>query len=1027
MKKTVLSTLLILAVCLQSTSAITPSEIAQRSGITRGLVVLPETTDASLAAGLAKAGYLVYALCPTDAVYQTLSKTFLSSGMLNQRIYLDVGTAADAPIQRLADIVVVDTLPADTTPLMKMLAPRRGVLLTADGQSIVCPAPEGGDQWRHRLHAPDNRRVSADRLIKPDLVSEWYGLPLKEGFWGTTVVSAGGRVYTLVASRNAGDQVDLIARSLHDGCELWRRSQPDNSYGGRSIMAAGDHELWLADGADLRVLDGESGKELRTVPGPQPDGQIKWIALFTNAVAVLSGAPDDYRKLQYQAFVNNPEGSHLAVYRLDGKKIWQKDLPGAVDEREIAAMDGTLFFHVQGAGTMACAVADGSVLWNNPATAELIDPSMGGKAGDLNSLLVSDRSLMVDPSALIFAAAWKASLVSLDPATGEILWHKSLGKTKRSLAAVLKDGVWYGTEFLNARTGEPTGQSGKIPQSICSVTACVGNWFMTAFGDLYTIDGLKQERYADQRTPCDMGNVVVDGTLFGDALQCTCATDIHGFRVAGVMDLPLHQAGPAAERLTVFSTTAPEPLNLTSDDWPTDRHAPDRSGSTPVAIGKKPMERWSLPADEPADKPVGFLSRSLPSGAVHGAGKTWYVNSLGVLHCIDTETGKPVWQQILGARSFAPPTVDQGLVFVGDINGIVHAFSAIDGTPQWRFEAAPYRQKMLWYGQLASLWPCTGGVVAFNHELYVVAGYQESNGIHAYKLDPATGRVLWESHDAGTGGERGVEAAFGNYGHLAVGAGRLWLSSSTFYPGSYSLEDGSWRTAPSMMDHHFYGVTMRRGADISVLNDTFVIVGGMRLSTQQELPEQVIKGDGYNALSVTPPEVPETWNGKAFYGVDMINRAVTAPAWDDDLMVAGVEKYEPRAWKTAAVSQQIQAAFDRGVDPADRDQFQQRSLGTTNSKQTASAPTNPVWADPSLQAVEMVLCANTALAIVVEFETINKVKLPKKWFLCALNRTDGAEEWRIELPTKPLHGGLSVASGGKIAIVFDDGSVRGYW
>jgi outer membrane protein assembly factor BamB len=1037
MKKTVGLLGLFIFGWLHMAAAITPEEIAQRSGIKRGLVVLPGTRDATLASGLAGAGYVVYALCPSEEIFQQLSKTFIDQGTLGQRVYLEVGSAADIPVQRLADIVYVERLPQDKAPLMKMLAPRRGVLLTADGQAFVCPAPDGGDQWRHRLHSPDNRRVSSDQLINPDhLVSQWYGLPLKEGFWGTTEVSAGGRVYTIAASRDANDPAVLVARSLHNGCELWRHSYGSDKnkgnlkagiYGGRSMIAAGDKEVWLADGADLRVIDGESGKELRKIEGPVPGGQIKWIALFDGTVAVLAGVEDSYRRLQYQMFVNNPAGAHLAVYRLDGTKVWEKEFSGTVDEREIAARNGTIYLQVQGAGTTALSLADGKVVWNNPETAALVDST----SGDIDRLLVSDRAMMVDSNALILAASWKTNLVSLDPATGQILWHKPIGKTSRSLAAVLKNGVWYGTEFLDARTGKPIANKGKIPQSICSVDSCVGSWFMTAFGDFYTINGLKQVRYADQRTPCDMGNVVADGTLFGNALQCTCATDIHGFRTAGIMDIPLHQAGPWKERLNVFSAAEPASLNLSAEDWPTHRHDSSRSGSTPVKIGAKPGEQWAFVPAKTADKPEGFLSRPLSSAAVHGAGKTWFIDVMGVLNCIDTQTGKLVWKQIIGARSFAPPTLYKGTVFVGDMAGMVHAFSAVDGKPLWRFQAAPLRQKMLWYGQLASLWPCTGGVVVDNGTLYVVAGYQESNGIHAYALDPSTGQVIWENHAAGTGGDRGIEAAFGNYGHIATGGGRLWLASSSFYPGSFSLKDGSIQTAPCMMDHHFYGRTMRRGADVGILNGTFVMVGGMRLSTQQELPEQIIKGDGYNVLSVNPPTVPDGLKDKSFYGLDMINNSTTTPAWDDELMVAAISvtampARKPSAWKTAAVAAQIQAEFDRGMDPSDRDKYQQRSLGAdSKNKNQSSSPENPVWSNSNIKAVEVVLCANAVLVIHADFK--KDVQVSQPWYLSALDRESGAEQWRITLPSKPRHDGLSVAAGGKIIVVFDDGGVRGYW
>ena len=1055
-------------VVLAAGAAVHVSAAPDLFGCRRGLVAVPRPESAERVLALADDGYLVHAVCSSESQYQDLAAAAQKQGMLGQRVYLERNPEPVPGLaERLADVVLIETLtPADLTAerknqWLRVLAPHRGKLVAggrgigagqlkswlgdaariveSNGQTygiLTRPAEPGADQWRHRHHAPDNRRASNDKLLKPELMTQWYSLPLNEGFWGTTVVAAGGRAYTLVANRRSQGEIDLVARSLHNGCELWRKSRgqaggngdPQISvYGGRSIVAAGDDVLWLADGADVVALNGETGSMELRLKGPLPGGQVKWLALVgENRVLVLAGPKDDYRKLKHQAFVKNPAGSHLALLAGDGQTGWTGTSIGPIDEREIALANGCLYYHARDAGTVALEVDSGKELWRNTRDVALVDAV---NAKDPAVLLVSDRALMADKYAVVIGASWKTHVVALDPADGHLLWQRPTGRTGRSLSAVLRDGTWYGNAIVDARTGEAS--NGRIPQSICSVTSTVGDWFMTAFGDMYTIDSLERVRFADTRVPCDVGNVVADGVLLGSAAQCTCHVDIHGYRVAGVSNIDPHAPGPAAGRLEVFSGKAVPALIATPDDWPTHRHDVQRSGSTPVRAGGKPEELWKVVPATLSASPSGFIGRLLPSPCVAVAGLAAWVDTQGILRCIDTASGKERWRQTLGARGLAPPVIDAGRVFVGDVAGCVHAFSADDGTLLWRFAAAPHRRNILWYGQLFSTWPCTGGVLLHGGVLYVVAGFQETNGMHAYALDPGTGRTKWESHDAGSGGQWGANGGFGCFGHLAVGAGRLWLASGTFYPGSYSLADGSWAAAPSEMDHHFYGVVMRRGADIGVLDDRFVITGGMRLSSRQEPEEAMIKGDGYNALSITPPQVPKAFKDKGFFGVDMLNNTTVTPAWDGSLLVGARGKEgQPVAWACAGVLSELANEIDKGVDPDDRSRFQVRSLGTPDAKRQSSAPANPAWDVLDLYAREQVLCSDAVLVIHAAYASgiprFGSLPEPSAWYLSALEREDGTERWRVELPSKPMHGGLAIDRNGNSLIVFDDGSLRCY-
>jgi hypothetical protein len=114
-------------------------------------------------------------------------------------------------------------------------------------------------------------------------MAKWWGLPLHEGYWGTTLVAGNGRSYSVGANRSARSKLKLIARSLHNGTILWERpfewEEPRDDYRagfypGRSSMIVEGDTLWLIDDADMLQLYGETGEELQRVVGPDTGGQI---------------------------------------------------------------------------------------------------------------------------------------------------------------------------------------------------------------------------------------------------------------------------------------------------------------------------------------------------------------------------------------------------------------------------------------------------------------------------------------------------------------------------------------------------------------------------------------------------------------------------------------------------------------------------------------------------------------------------------------------------------------------------------
>ena len=124
-------------------------------------------------------------------------------------------------------------------------------------------------------------------------------------------------------------------------------------------------------------------------------------------------------------------------------------------------------------------------------------------------------------------------------------------------------------------------------------------------------------------------------------------------------------------------------------------------------------------------------------------------------------------------------------MLLGGGDGRIYCLDAATGRCLWHLLAAPADRRVFWFGHLVSTWPVVPGVVVQDGVAYAVAGFQKENGIHAYAIDPKTGKVLWEKDDAGAGGQRRPGDCLQQH---RTGRGRRRQSSglsSTCAPGSF--------------------------------------------------------------------------------------------------------------------------------------------------------------------------------------------------------------------------------------------------
>ena len=658
-------------------------------GLAGGLCCFPRASQADepLVLELAKRPtFIVHALSPDASVVAHLRDAAEAQGVLGRSLYAEKGAAPLPLADRLADLLIVSDLrDADLKAellegWLRVLAPRRGRALVgrakAAGAGLSQEAlkawtkdlplakviadetgvwallrtelPKGSDPWSHRCHGPDNAQVSDDATLKPPFLTQWWGMPRQEGFWGTTVVAANGRMFSLRGSRNTWESVFLTARGLNNGIVLWQKllrqaeanqKVPHGGYiPGRSCLVAAGELLFLADRDGVLCLDAETGSQRYCLQGPRPGGQIKWLAHVGGLLIVLAGDADAVQTISYQTVAANPFGRDIAVYEAgtqapdpslaeppQPKELWRQTLEGDVDERLIAVRDERLYSFVQGVGMACRELRGGKVAWTHPEDdlqAEFHSP----ESKKIGELLFSQPALMALEDVLLLRARWAKNVVALSRKDGQVLWKKpeSGGRALTSLAV---SGVWLGGHgAIELTTGKPTKEAPKFIASGCGPTTATPGLLISCFGKVSDIKTNKLLRNEDIKSPCDVGSLVAEGMMVTVPSECGCNYEVKGYRaLASAGSLQPHAAPDWKDRLSVLDEKEPAELAATDADWPTYRHDAQRSAASPASVGAEPKLLWQWkPANatpyssSPAAAGPRLAGDFLPTAAVGG-------------------------------------------------------------------------------------------------------------------------------------------------------------------------------------------------------------------------------------------------------------------------------------------------------------------------------------------------------------------------------------------------------------------------
>ena len=788
MRRVLVTAVLCVSACTLRAESDSAREILQATGVKGGLVVHVGCGDGKLTAALrVNDSYLVHGLDTSgDRVRQ--AREHIGAKGLCGPVSVDTFDGSRLPYaDNLVNLLVADELGGVTREeVLRVLAPL-GVAYVG-GKKTVKPWPRDIDEWSHHCHGPDGNPVAQDRVVGPPKRFQWIAGPkwMRAHDTDTNInalVSGGGRIFYMVdeapislpGDNPLPDKWSLVARDAFNGVLLWKvpveewgwrqwkdtwfKSRNDNFPVNlhRRVVAAGE-KLYATLGyrAPVSELDAATGKVLRTYEGTQGAREI----LYHDGQLILTV----------------PAGDGLKLAVIDpgtGKVVWQTPAKyaGTVLERTRLKVKLDAVLNAAADDDCVC-LMDGeqlACLDRKTGKARWRVAVGGGKSPTLwagTLILAGGTVLYCDPG----------MLTALSTKDGRKLWSQPVGSFQGLWFSwkdvfVIGDLVWTWSEekgygrnpkaahAYDLRTGQRkrqvpvgnifnVGHHHRCYRNKATLRHIIASRRGAEFVDL---EGGEHTVHHWVRGICHLGMMPANGLLYAPPHPCKCYFNEKLTGFCALAPAAAAGAGPA---------TAPDPLEKgpaygaipqsavrpsassgpdgdpQSEDWPTFRGNPQRSGSTPGALPSSLAQRWNV-------RLGGKLSAPVVAGGKLFAAAV----DLHTVHALDAATGKRLWSHPAGGRVDSPPTYHKATVIFGSADGRVTCLRASDGVLAWRFRAAPRERLIGAFGQLESAWPVHGSVLVHEGVVYFAAGRSSyvDGGIHVYALDPATGKILHHS------------------------------------------------------------------------------------------------------------------------------------------------------------------------------------------------------------------------------------------------------------------------------------------
>ena len=710
----------------------------------------------------------------------------------------------------LANLVVIEdpaalkALGVTTDEVLNITAPGGMIFTFENGawRSRVKVRPSGMGDWMHPAGSPDGKQMSSDSLLALPIGLRWMdGVPMNflDGGWAScrALVTAGGRCFTLGPTEYENLDVQyskhksdlwLTAHDAFNGLPLWKvncgvAAEPRG-------LHIGNYGPLTTDGACVYTyskngvieVDNSTGKILRTIPVKSPAARL----VLIDGVLISAGWELDKpaHEMWNSWLPKTGAGFVQAFEAKTGTPLWEKELA----PQNVLADKGVLFLlttgsHVKtGGGLEAVQARSGKSLWtvNAGEFENDITTSLG---------LVSDGVVVVCREVAGAAPGKHDGFVSVySVKDGRKMWElpkgTTTGRNLPSMQVVMIQGyLWVNGQAYHSQTGQPmidptTGQPVKnLPLTgamACTPCTVVDNGRMIFDGrrmsgyvrNANLPAGTSQYHpftYRAARGHCVQGIVPANGMVYAAQNSCFCTPGclpgLLGFGPClATPEKSDFQAVRPLEKGPAFSAA----MNETSagDGWPMFLADEARDSTTAQTVPERLNILWQQPVAAALSGPLANawasrLRSTLTPPVVDGNILVTAAIEEGRVVALSAADGRVLWRFDVGARIESAPTLHRGRCFFGSRNGWLYALDLATGKLAWRLRMAPQERRMVAFGQVESVWPALGSVLAHNGIIYGTAGEntETDGGLAVLAIDAKTGRQLW-AENIGAGAER---------------------------------------------------------------------------------------------------------------------------------------------------------------------------------------------------------------------------------------------------------------------------------
>jgi outer membrane protein assembly factor BamB len=759
--------------------------------VSGGVVVCLGFKDGASVAGLCSDDKLLVYGLHTEARRVAEARSHIASRDLYGQVSAETYDGRNLPFgDNIVNLVIVNgECAVSHEELDRVLVAGGKVLCTGGSTSYTKPWPADIDEWTHFLFDSSNNAVSRDRRVGKPRRVQWFAGPEHSRDHDalasmSAMTTSNGRVFYIydegpVSRIHQPPEWKLIARDAFNGKLLWKHDLPDwmtHLYFFRSgplqltrrLVSVGD-EVFVTLGFEtpVRKLDAATGATLLTYNGSE---ETEELILHEDTLLVVKGDPgllieksDD--ALGFFEIFENERGTVpkqiVAYHRESGKQLWTvaTDNLKSLVPLSLCAQ-GKKAFYLDDDKLHCLDLEKGTELW----------------ASDFESKGLFIRAyaptVVVHDDVIMCVSEPRIRTFSVED--GRTLWEHDKGSTGFGSPADLfihNGKAW--TMAMQKGMCRKLGpllppktvvafdiHTGKIEKTLpfvvnqhhhrCYRNKATETLIIIGYSGIQIFDYEKGTVDLNQwvRGICQYGFMPANGYIYVPPDPCQCYGDVkvNGFfALSESNSLDDIEIKPVLEKGNGYGQFQVSDFGVqAAGSWPTYRGNNTRTGGTDEELPEKLDRKWETNVGRTVTAPV------IAGGKIYVADRDGYT-----VHCLDSGTGKKLWNFMANGPVDTPPTIVSGgpvhLCVFGCGDGSVYCLNGKDGTLIWRFKTSGIERRIGSEDRLESPWRISGAVLVRDGNVYFAAGRSShlDGGIKLYGLDLETGALRhfynWES------------------------------------------------------------------------------------------------------------------------------------------------------------------------------------------------------------------------------------------------------------------------------------------